>query len=82
MAREPGGAELTVHVAELTDRLVSVADPAHPFLWAAVEPGDSGVVHRPGFLDGAAGAALALRFATTPDAPSGELPWQAALLLC
>ncbi|MFI6471180.1 lanthionine synthetase C family protein [Streptomyces sp. NPDC050516] len=82
MAREPGGSELTVHVAELMDRLVSVADPAHPFLWAAVEPGGSGVVHRPGFLDGAAGAALALHFATTPDAPSGELPWQAALLLC
>ncbi|MFI8933265.1 hypothetical protein ACIG3E_37060 [Streptomyces sp. NPDC053474] len=29
-----------------------------------------------------AGAALALRCATSPDAPLGEPPWQAALLLC
>ncbi|MFF7987555.1 lanthionine synthetase C family protein [Streptomyces sp. NPDC007901] len=82
MAREPGGAELTARTKELTDALARAADPAHPFLWPAAAPGGSAVVHRPGFLDGAAGAALALHFATDPDAPRGELPWQAALLLC
>ncbi|QDQ09254.1 lanthionine synthetase C family protein [Streptomyces spectabilis] len=82
MAREPGGAELAARIPELTEALARAAGPAHPFLWPAAAPGGSAVVHRPGFLDGAAGAALALRFATSPDAPLGELPWQAALLLC
>ncbi|WP_051854816.1 lanthionine synthetase C family protein [Streptomyces sp. NRRL B-1347] len=82
MAREPGGAELAPKVPELTAALARAADPAHPFVWPAAAPGSSTVVHRPGFLDGAAGAALALHFATVPDAPLGELPWQAALLLC
>ncbi|MCF3119122.1 lanthionine synthetase C family protein [Streptomyces arenae] len=82
MAREPGGAELAALIPELSDALADAADPGHPFLWAAATPGGSTVVHRPGFLDGAAGAALALRFATDPDAPRGELSWQAALLLC
>ncbi|MFD9884083.1 lanthionine synthetase C family protein [Streptomyces alboflavus] len=82
MAREPGGAELAVYIPELTRALADVADPAHPYVWPAAAPGDPVAVHRPGFLDGAAGAALALHFATHPDAPLGELPWQAALLLC
>ncbi|WP_172384663.1 lanthionine synthetase C family protein [Streptomyces sp. MNP-20] len=82
MAREPGGAELASRVPDLTEALARAADPAHPFLWPAAAPGGPAVVHRPGFLDGAAGAALALHCATDPDAPLGELPWQAALLLC
>ncbi|MEV5978367.1 lanthionine synthetase C family protein [Streptomyces sp. NPDC052114] len=82
MAREPGGAELAALLPALTDALAGAADPAHPFLWPAAAPGGPPVVHRPGFLDGAAGAALALRCARDPDAPLGDLPWQAALLLC
>ncbi|QEU96708.1 lanthionine synthetase C family protein [Streptomyces kanamyceticus] len=82
MAKEPGGEELAALIPSLTDSLAAVADPAHPFLWPAAAPGERTVVHRPGFLDGAAGAALALRHATDPAAPLGELPWQAALLLC
>lgn len=82
MAKEPGGDQLATLIPRLTDALAAVADPAHPFLWPAAAPGERTVVHRPGFLDGAAGAALALRHATNPDAPLGELPWQAALLLC
>ncbi|MGW2480779.1 lanthionine synthetase C family protein [Streptomyces sp. NPDC001571] len=82
MAREPGGSELALYIPELAENLAALADPSRPFLWAAAEPGGSGVVHRPGFLDGAAGAALALHSVTTPHAPHGALPWQAALLLC
>ncbi|MFI6055588.1 lanthionine synthetase C family protein [Streptomyces violascens] len=82
MAREPGGAELAVHIPELAGSLAGSADPESPFLWPSAEPGGRAVVHRPGFLDGAAGAALALHFATDSDAPHGDLPWQAALLLC
>ncbi|MGW1871491.1 lanthionine synthetase C family protein [Streptomyces mauvecolor] len=82
MAREPGGAELAVHIPELAQSLASAADLESPFLWPAAAPGGPAVVHRPGFLDGAAGAALALHFATEPDATLGELPWQAALMLC
>ncbi|MEU1117171.1 lanthionine synthetase C family protein [Streptomyces sp. NPDC005879] len=82
MAREPGGGELAARVPALADALARAADPAHPFLWPAAAPEGPALVHRPGFLDGAAGAALALRSAQNPDAPRGELPWQAALLLC
>ncbi|MGI5254424.1 lanthionine synthetase C family protein [Actinacidiphila glaucinigra] len=82
MAREPGGAELTARIPKLADALARAADPVHPFIWPAAVPGGPAVVHRPGFLDGAAGSALALRFATDPDAPLGSLPWPAALLLC
>ncbi|WP_306338030.1 lanthionine synthetase C family protein [Streptomyces sp. KL118A] len=82
MAQEPGGAELRSFLPVLTDSLAAAADPAHPFVWPAAAPGEGTLVHRPGFLDGAAGAALALRHATNPEAPQGQLPWQAALLLC
>lgn len=82
MSREPGGEELASHIPGLAESLAGAADPAHPFVWPAAAPGGPTVVHRPGFLDGAAGAALALRFAKAPDAPLGALPWQAALLLC
>ncbi|MFJ2774585.1 lanthionine synthetase C family protein [Streptomyces sp. NPDC087300] len=82
MAREPGGSELAPLIPRLTDTLAAAADPAHPFVWPAAAPGLGTVVHRPGFLDGAAGAALALHWARNPEAPLGELPWQAALLLC
>ncbi|MEU5777915.1 lanthionine synthetase C family protein [Streptomyces venezuelae] len=82
MAREPGGEELAALLPGLTTSLAAAAHPSHPFLWPAAAPGVGSVVHRPGFLDGAAGAALALHSATNPAAPLGELPWQAALLLC
>ncbi|MFF4187597.1 lanthionine synthetase C family protein [Streptomyces sp. NPDC001691] len=82
MSREPGGAELIVHIPKLSQLLASAAELAHPFLWPASSTASAAVVHRPGFLDGAAGAALALDFATNPEAQLGELPWQAALLLC
>lgn len=82
MAREPGGEELAARTPALADALAHAADPDHPYLWPAAAPVGPAVVHRPGFLDGAAGAALALRGATAPDAPRGELTWQAALLLC
>ncbi|MEW2390690.1 lanthionine synthetase C family protein [Streptomyces venezuelae] len=82
MAREPGGEELAALLPGLTTSLAAAADPSHPFLWPAAAPGVGSVVHRPGFLDGAAGAALALHSTTNPAAPLGELPWQAALLLC
>ncbi|ATL25128.1 lanthionine synthetase C family protein [Streptomyces formicae] len=82
MSKEPGGDELAALVPRLTDALAAAADPGYPFLWPAAAPGERTVVHRPGFLDGAVGAALALRHATHPEAPLGELPWQAALLLC
>lgn len=82
MSREPDGCELAARIPKLTDTLARAADPVHPFLWPAAAPIGPAVVHRPGFLDGAAGAALALHFAANPDAPTGELPWQAALLLC
>ncbi|MEV0280378.1 lanthionine synthetase C family protein [Streptomyces sp. NPDC050610] len=81
MAREPGGEELADRVGELTDALVRAADPDHPFLWPAAAPVGPATVHRPGFLDGAAGVALALHFAQNPSAPVGALPWDAALLL-
>ncbi|CAM5260356.1 hypothetical protein GCM10010329_04830 [Streptomyces spiroverticillatus] len=81
MSQEPGGSELTALLPRLTDALAAAADPAHPFLWPAAAPGEGTLVHRPGFLDGAAGAALALHHATASGAPHGELTWQAALLL-
>ncbi|MFE3068410.1 lanthionine synthetase C family protein [Streptomyces sp. NPDC059247] len=82
MAGEPGGSELALYIPDLAEALAGAADQEHPFVWPAAAPGGPTVVHRPGFLDGAAGAALALRFATNPKTPTGELPWQAALLLC
>ncbi|MFF0967844.1 lanthionine synthetase C family protein [Streptomyces sp. NPDC003703] len=81
MSREPGGGELTGRVGELTDALRRAADPEHPFLWPAADPDSPTPVHRPGFLDGASGTALALRLTLDPSAPTGELPWYAALLL-
>ncbi|MFJ6572134.1 lanthionine synthetase C family protein [Streptomyces sp. NPDC091292] len=82
MSQEPGGDRLATRIPALTDELEAAGDPAQPFLWTAATPGGGPVVHRPGFLDGAAGTALALHYAKYPEAPLGELPWQAALLLC
>ncbi|MEV0265485.1 lanthionine synthetase LanC family protein [Streptomyces sp. NPDC050617] len=81
MAREPGGEQLSGHLDELTTALIRAAGPEHPFLWPATAPVGPATVHRPGFLDGAAGVALALHFALNPSAPVGALPWDTALLL-
>jgi hypothetical protein len=69
---------LATALPTLTADLLARADPAHPYLWAAPGP-----LHRPGFLDGAAGAGLAL-LGSTPDAGlplDVGLPWDAALLV-
>ncbi|MFE7119399.1 lanthionine synthetase C family protein [Streptomyces sp. NPDC057654] len=81
MSREPGGEQLSEYVGKLTATLIQAADPDRPFLWPATAPIGPTTAHRPGFLDGAAGVALALHFALNPTAPVGALPWDAALLL-
>jgi hypothetical protein len=87
IARDSGDPLLTARASELAQTVAALFDPAHRFGYQYVLPPESGTVvpDRPGFLEGAAGVALALQeYATTGTTDSrepGALSWSALLML-
>lgn len=83
MAREGGDASLARRVPELARHLMDTYDPELPFGFfyrrRISRPGMKLAPHRAGFLEGAAGAALALHTYATDQEPAGG--WDSALLL-
>ncbi|MCA1218972.1 lanthionine synthetase C family protein [Streptomyces sp. 8L] len=85
MCAEAEGEQLRRHIPELVGDLLDRADPERPFLFSALPPSTHHEpdvpLDRPGLLDGAAGAALALSaLSGLPADGRGGLPWQAVLL--
>ncbi len=79
-ARDSADARLTARLPALAARIIDAHDPSVPFgfRYADTPPG-VWARHRAGFLEGAAGIALALHSYATDDAPAVD--WDAALLL-
>ncbi|OYP13233.1 hypothetical protein CFC35_00915 [Streptomyces sp. FBKL.4005] len=78
MAADSGDAELRSGAERLAGRVLGGFDPAHPFGYQdkSISPF---VADRPGFLQGAAGVALALHTFATGRSPATG--WDTALML-
>ena len=61
----------TEAVVDLTDQILACMDPDRPMMIADIEPAGN-LVDRPGFLNGATGAALVLLAAATEHEPSWD----------
>ncbi|MET8763297.1 lanthionine synthetase C family protein [Lentzea sp. NPDC004782] len=72
---DSGDAELTELIPSLVDGVLAHADASRTFVFGG------GSADPPGFLDGAAGAVLALWHVRHPASLEGEPQWDAALLL-
>ncbi|MFJ6381390.1 lanthionine synthetase C family protein [Kitasatospora sp. NPDC092039] len=86
MARDSGDPRLTARLPALLSRVLDAYDPAQPFGFRYDRPSLPGSVspapHRAGFLDGAAGIALALTAHRAGPASSGAATaWDTTLLL-
>jgi hypothetical protein len=85
IARDSGDPLLAARASELTQTVVALYDPAHRFGYQHIPDAGTVVPDRPGFLEGAAGVALALQEyaakGTTSDREPGALSWTALLML-
>lgn len=79
MYRDSGDPELLRHRDQLARRIVALYDPETPFGYYDLVKQDEGVIraHKPGVLEGAAGAALVL----SGLLDDGESEWDAIFLL-
>ncbi|MEU6073938.1 lanthionine synthetase C family protein [Micromonospora sp. NPDC047074] len=78
-ARDSGDRGLAAHLPGLADRVLGFFDPAAPFGYRSDDAGGQRGPDRAGFLEGAAGIALALHAWATDDDPATD--WERALLL-
>jgi hypothetical protein len=87
IARDSGDPLLAARTSELAQTVAALFDPAYRFGYRHIPSSEAATVvpDRPGFLEGAAGAALALQeYATTDttdDREPGALGWTALLML-
>jgi class I lanthipeptide synthase len=87
IARDSGDPLLAVRTSEIAQDVVALFDPTYRFGYRHVPPYEAATVvaDRPGFLEGAAGAALALQeYATTDttgDREPGACSWTSLLML-
>lgn len=83
MARDSGDQALAARLPALAAPIIDAYDPAHPFGFrytrSGLPPGYQLAPHRAGFLEGAAGIALALHAYATGHQPRSD--WAAALLI-
>ncbi|MFI9203188.1 lanthionine synthetase C family protein [Streptomyces sp. NPDC053048] len=80
MARDSGDQRLADDLPRLAAPILDAYDPGLPFGYSCAAPHIRLAPHRAGFLEGAAGIALALHTYATDAEPATS--WDAALLLC
>ncbi|MGW0515709.1 lanthionine synthetase C family protein [Crossiella sp. NPDC003009] len=81
IAHDSGDPHLLAALPGLLEQVLAFADPAAPFLFRYPDAALRPTADRAGYLEGAAGIALALATAAGMCSVAGPVPWDAALLL-